>query len=258
MTRIFTFIVGLLCASALAAEPVTFVGAIGPYEIEMELDHDSLGNINGRYRYAGRDTWLGMIGEAFGQRALQISEYADGVETGVFYLETAEGGLSGYWVGGETTHPVVLKTDNVLAEVFPPEGQRDVSPGITGQYAVHSYWVNDWFAPGTIEIGFNGGDVNVVEFSDTEILVQFQFTVGPTYHLASFRGVAQKVDEGHYVHNEVLLGASGPCRLEFFFDETGLSISDVGNTYNCQFGARAHANFDLAKVGNVAEFEGFR
>lgn len=96
--------------------------------------------------------------------------------------------------------------------------------------------------------------MNIVELEPGTILVRFEFTVGPTYHSASFFGQARRTEEGVYVHDVVLPGADAPCRLVFRFDQTSLSIEDKGNGFSCQFGARAHANFDVLKVSDTAEF----
>lgn len=248
-----SMVLTLACVPMLAAEPVTLKGSIGPYVIEVELDHDSMHNIQGRYRYEGRETWLSLSGRPYGNQVLDLTESADGEETGQFLLQVEGNGLTGYWVGAERDFPVALKTQDAVHDIFPPEPASSVGAGITGQYSVYSYWVNDWFAP-NYEIGANGGSANVVELSEDEILVAFQFIVGPTYHFASFQGLAQRVGPGKYVHDRALSGGTETCRLEFSFDEAGLAISDVGNGFACQFGARAHANFDLTKVGDIAEF----
>lgn len=245
-------LIAALVASPVWADPVTLTGAIGPYAIEMELERE-VDDISGRYRYTGRDAWLELSGEGFDNDAMRLSEQANGVETGTFFLEFTDDGLAGFWAGGDSDYPVELTVAGDAAELryFPPE--RDLNSRLTGQYFVGGHWVNDWFAP-NYEIGFNGGTLNVVEVAQGQIYVAFDFVVGPTYHIASFRGLAKQTGEGVFIHNAVLDGGSEPCRLVFTFDVTTLSVTDEDNGFACQFGMRAHANFTLDKVSDLAEF----
>lgn len=254
MTRLSSLLAFIVAAPPALAEPVAFSGTIGPYSIEMELDRAADGSLNGRYRYAGQDQWLTLVGEAFGRDAIQLEESSDGVQTGTFFLNSVASGFGGFWAGETSDFAVALKPYAGQADTLMQEMPRiDVDAGITGRYDVGGYWVNDWFAP-NYEIGFNGGDVNVVALSNDQIFVQFEFIVGPTYHFASFKGIATRVQDQIFVHDEVLSGGTDPCRLEFSFDEGFLYITDMGNGFACQFGARAHANFDLPKVSDIAEF----
>jgi len=98
--------------------------------------------------------------------------------------------------------------------------------------------------------------VNVVELAPNIILVRFDFVVGPTYHFASFQGLASLVEGQVYVHDAILFDGGMPCRLVFRFTGTELSIEDTNSRFSCGFGARAHANFDLIKVSDTAEFDG--
>lgn len=244
-----------LCAPAAFAEQVVFEGAIGPYQIEAEL-MDTDDGVTGRYRYSGRDSWLDLTGEVFGQDAIKITETAAGETTGTFYLEVIGGSLEGFWAHNETDYPATLTpVHGALEDLLEPVPSEEVSEGLTGRYYVGGHWVNDWFAP-NYEIGFNGGDANVVRLTPDQILVRFEFVVGPTYHFAFFQGVAKRVQDNTFVHDAILEGGDRPCRLVFQFDETGLVIDDTGNGFACQFGARAHANFDLTKVSDTAEFDG--
>lgn len=244
-------------AVALCAQDVSFIGTIGPYEIEAQLSRATLADaqVTGRYRYAGRSVWLTLKGEVFDRDAMEIRESAEGVETGRFFLNVEADMLTGFWAAGEVHHPAELRAEaGEIADLLPARPEVPVNPGVTGRYSVGRHWVNALFAP-HYEIGFNGGAANVVEIDADRILVDFDFIVGPTYHLASFKGVARRIEAGVYAHNAVLPGGSAPCHLTFRFTAGGLSVSDHAQPFACQFGARAHANFDLTKVSDRAEFE---
>ncbi|AKS46063.1 hypothetical protein SAMN05444287_1167 [Octadecabacter temperatus] len=242
--------------AAAQADPVTFDGSIGPYDIEAELSRSDDGLV-GRYRYAGRDTWLDLTGDAFGQDVIQLSEQVDGEATGTFFLDVVNDQLEGYWVN---------ETDEYTAQLTPPQGalvslldpiaEPQVNSSVTGQYFVGSHWVNTMWAP-RYEVAFNGGDVNVVAVSPDLIYVRFEFIVGPTYHFAYFEGFARRANERTFIHDQVLEGGDEPCQLAFTFEDATLSIDDNNSGFACQFGMRAHANFDLNKVSDIAEFEDY-
>jgi len=245
-----------LCATEAFAEPVRMQGTIGPFDIVAELE--ALGGgadlVAGRYRYAGRAAWLTLQGEVFGRQAMEIVESADGQETGRFFLNVERDALRGYWAAGETHYPVVLPlAQGALAELLPKPNVPEISPGLVGKYFVGRHWVNDWFAP-NYEIGFNGGTVNVAEIDADTLLVHFDFIVGPTYHFATFRGIARRTGAQTFEHHAVLSGGSEPCHLTFRFEVGQLALSDNNGPWACQFGARAHANFTLEKISNTAEF----
>lgn len=252
-----TSLFACLMATGAAAAPLEFTGAIGPYAIELQLERTGYpigDHVEGRYRYKGKTSWITLNGESFASDALQLEESLSGKITGQFYLNHTDQSLRGYWVNESSDHEVQLSPVNGnIQDLFAPAPQPEVSDTLTGKYETGSYWVNGLFAP-NYEIGFNGGTVNVVELSTTQILVGFDFVVGPTYHLASFLGQAGLAADGSYVHDAVLEGGDEPCRLVFRFEAKSLSIEDNGNGFACQFGARAHANFELQKVSNTAEF----
>ncbi len=249
-------ILTILLTSTAAASPVEFTGAIGPYQIELELD-GSEDRLVGRYRYAGRDAWIELAGDAYGTDALQLEERVADSVTGQFYLENHDQRLEGYWVNETTDFEVQLTpVKGAIDELLKIAPLLDVSEAPTGQYEVSHHWVNSFFAP-NYEIGFNGGTVNVVAIEPgqpNQILVDFNFIVGPTYHSAWFRGFATLTEDGVYVHDEVLPYGETKCRLVFRFIGKQLSIDDEGNGHACQFGARAHANFTLTKISDTAEF----
>ena len=250
-----TLLLGSVCGvSVAAADPVAFNGVIGPYEVEALLETVNGSVVSGRYRYAGRDAWLSLSGAVFDRDALSMIETVDGVDTGEFFLEFASNGLTGFWVAGDTSHPVTLVAQNASMEAFLPIKEVEaVGPGVTGRYAVGSYWVNDWFAP-NYEIGFNGGEANVVQIDENRAFITFEFIVGPTYHIASFQQLVERTDESTFVFSDTLYGGDEACTLIFSFSDAALSISDENTSGTCGFGARAHANFDLEKVSDTAEF----
>lgn len=244
-----------LWAVAACADPVELRGAIGPYDIEAELQRID-GALVGRYRYAGRDAWIDLSGEAYGQDAIQLNESVGGEQTGAFFLGNEDGQLVGFWAGGGADFEAGLTpVRGDLLTLMEPEPPIDISNSITGQYAVGHYWVNDWFAP-NYEIGFTGGTANVLQIAPNQIFVNFQFVVGPTYHIAAFQGGAKQTADGVFVHASTLSGGDEPCRLVFSFDPNEMSIEDENTGYACQFGARAHANFNLMKISDMAEFDG--
>ncbi|HCP81136.1 MAG TPA: hypothetical protein DIT67_05950 [Octadecabacter sp.] len=243
-----------LWGAAIQANPVTFDGSIGPYDIEAELTRDGDGLV-GRYRYAGRDGWLELTGEVFGQDVITLSEHVDGETTGTFFFEVIDGQLDGYWVNDTTEFAAQLTPlQSSVVELLDPVTEPQVNSSVTGRYFTGGNWVNTMWAP-RYEVAFNGGDANVVSVSPDLIYVRFEFVVGPTYHFAFFQGFARRANERTYIHDAILEGSDEPCRLVFTFEDTGLSIEDNNIGYGCQFGARAHANFDLSKVSDIAEFE---
>lgn len=249
-----------LSAVQAVADPVVLSGSIGPYAIEVELSRAAQTDdtLSGRYRYAGKTAWLDLQGTAYDQDVVALTERADGKETGYFFLDVTGTALKGYWVSGETEYPVEITSEGKsVSALLSPDSPPDVSASLTGQYTTGGYWVNTWWAP-RYEVGFNGGAVNVAVVDDGNLLIHFDFVVGPTYHLATFRGTAQRVGPNEFEHNAVLEGSSDPCRLTFRFDQGALSVSDQNNGFACQFGARAHANFDLIKTSDTAEFEDYR
>ncbi|SMX31143.1 hypothetical protein [Octadecabacter ascidiaceicola] len=254
MRRVLLTAFTTLWGATAQADPVTFDGRIGPYDIEAELTRDADGLV-GRYRYAGRDTWLELAGEVFAQEVMTLSEQVDGETTGTFFLEVEGEQLEGYWVNETTEFAAQLSSSSAsVASLLDPVTVPQVNSSVTGQYFVGSHWVNTMWAP-NYEVAFNGGDVNVVRVSSDLIYVRFEFIVGPTYHFAFFEGFARQSDETTYIHDAVLEGSDEPCRLVFTFEEAALSIEDHDNGFACQFGMRAHANFDLIKVSDIAEFE---
>ena len=255
MKLFFIALISFLWVERVIADPVVFEGHIGPYDIEAELSREG-DSVVGRYRYAGRDSWLELSGETFLQDAIQLSEEVDGETTGAFYLAPVDEQFTGFWSDEVTSFEVELTrvAGGRLGELFAEPTVPEVGEVLTGRYSSERYWVNDLFAP-NYEIAFNGGDVNVLRISQDLILVRFDFIVGPTYHIASFQGLARQTSGGVFVHEEIISGAYEPCRLVFEFWDGGLAIDDYQNGNACQFGARAHANFDLIKVDDTAMFE---
>lgn len=255
MKRIILITLTTLWAGCASADLVRFDGAIGPYEIEAELQRQD-DAVTGRYRYTGRDAWLDLTGESFAQDALRLQENVGNDVTGTLYLNVGDGELVGFWAHEDTDFAAQLTpTTGDVAALFAPDLPIDVSDSLTGQYSTGGYWVNDWFAP-NYEIGFNGGTVNVLQLSPDQIFVGFEFIVGPTYHFAFFRGRATQAKDGIFVHDAVGPYGDDRCRLVFHFDPNGLTIEDENNGSACGFGARAHANFSLIKTNDTAEFDG--
>ncbi len=252
------FLVLLLAPTLVHSDPLSLHGTIGSYEIEMELVRDAESALSGRYRYAGKEAWLTLDGQAYGQDVVALTEQFEGQETGAFFLDVVSKELVGVWVTEERDLPVKLTaTSGDLLDVLEPVSRPEVNSAITGQYTTGGHWVNTMWAP-QYEVGFNGGTVNVAKIDAEGLLIHFDFIVGPTYHIASFRGVAQRTAAGVFEHKAVLEGSSEACHLTFRFSQSGLSVSDNNSGWTCQFGARAHANFDLEKTSDIAEFEEFR
>lgn len=228
-------------------------GSIGPYPIEIELSAkpNTEDRVVGRYRYEGKAQWLDLVGSAYSDRILELTETLDGVETGRFFLERVAGGWQGYWVDGKREFDVQIAglTDRLQA----PDPDPVLSDGVTGAYAVSYHFINGLWAP-AYEVAFNGGTVHVAEVDADTLRVQFEFIVGPTYHFASFDGLAKRSGPRTFEHNAVLPGGDSACHLTFTFGQGTLSVSDNQNTWPCQFGVRAHANFELQKVSDTPEF----
>ncbi|MGR3513879.1 MAG: hypothetical protein ACU0GG_14050 [Paracoccaceae bacterium] len=107
MRQLFSIFVMTLTGSAAAASPIGFTGSIGPYQIEVELDRSD-DQLEGRYRYVGREAWIGLSGQSYGQEVLQLEEQADGHITGQFHLEKNGDRLEGFWVDDANNFKVQL------------------------------------------------------------------------------------------------------------------------------------------------------
>jgi len=121
MIRLSILAVLLNAMSAFAA-PIELEGTIGPYEIEVELERAGDGNrLLGRYRYAGRDSWIDLTGEAFAQDAALLEEQVNGEVTGTFFLEPTGAGFGGFWVNETSDFTVNLapKTGSVADLLVP-------------------------------------------------------------------------------------------------------------------------------------------
>ena len=246
----------LLCTTPATAETIRLSGTIGTYAVEMELARDSAvpGAISGRYQYVGRDIWLTLPGMSFAAQALEMTESWRNDETGHFYLATQNGRLEGHWVNGTRDLPVTLYIkDGHLGQLEAPNALQPLTPSnIPGTYAVNWYWVNDWFAP-KYEIGFNGGQAVVAAITAATLQIGFDLINGPTYHVASFRGQAQRTGPKTFTHNAILDYADAPCHLDFTFVKGRLDITQHSPSFDCGFGARAHAEFALEKVSDTVD-----
>ena len=63
----------------------------------------------------------------------------------------------------------------------------------------------------------NGGTVDIIDIGYDQIFVDFEFVFGPTYHFASFRGLAQKIAPGVYEHKSRYNPEVEECHLTFTF-----------------------------------------
>ena len=253
--RIWTVILAMLTVCwgmAAIAEPVRLMGRIGTYDIEVELDY-VLGQdhtLAGRYRYAGKTDWLDLVGDLFGQQAAALTESWQGTETGRFFLETDAKGFVGVWVAGDKDLRVELEfVAGSLGDLVVPQDKPPVNETLFGTYSTSFYWLNEMWAP-NYEIGFNGGDVVVGEAPYGDLQIRFDFVVGPTYHIASFNGRAQQIGPQKYEHNQVMEYGEEPCHLIFDFSSGALQITQHSPSFHCGFGARAHAEFELAKISD--------
>ena len=242
----------MFCATSLAADPTLFRGTIDAYEIEVELEYRPEGEdtLQGRYRYDGKTDWLTLKGRMFDGQAVALTESWQDEETGAFFLETDADGLVGVWVAGTRDLKAQLNViRGSLSDLETPQPERSVTGDLEGTYSVAFYWVNGLFAP-NYEIGFNGGEVSVTRAGEAELNIWFDFLVGPTYHIASFNGVARQTGPTTYEHNAVLDYGTKPCHLIFSFTDRALSITQKSGSFDCGFGARAHAEFDLRKISD--------
>lgn len=246
-------------------------GTIGPYNIEMELWKGSGENpIEGRYRYAGKKSYLDLKGTFWAGQAFELKEYWKEKQTGEFmvditpYSQSNNGAeVSGYWNADTTIHEVKLTRIsgnwNELKPYLIPEIKANVSNSVEGTYAADEYWVNKYCGLCDLgyEITFNGGMVTVEEYDTDTLLIHFSFTSGPTQHSASMDKLkAARIGNGKY--RGIRHYAEEPCVLLFTFSGKEVKIEQNPVGRDCDFGARGYADFTCFKFSDrVQDFNSY-
>jgi hypothetical protein len=248
----------LFCSYNAAAFQLT--GKIGNYPIEMEIETVSweTGELDGKYRYTHKDSYLDIEGEIL-QDIVWIEESYKGEVTGTFYLELVENALEGKWVAGSTWFPVNLELSNrdKFNTKTLDDYSKDVNADISGGYAIEDYFLNDmWFRDDNpqMEIGFNGGGLVVEEMGADSLKFTVNVICGPTYHIAYASGMAYQSSENVY---DCLLEAydGDTCYITL---EKSLKSFHVKASYGfaCGFGARAYLDHTFIKITDRYKFDG--
>lgn len=248
------FICFFLSSIGFGQNSLKLDGKIGKYSIEMEINERDWksGDISGKYRYAGKKSYLRLEGFTV-NGDLVLEEYYDTTYTGVFYLSEENDKLIGKWIDakGVKWYDVSLaigKGDrSLLRRKSLSDYQAETNNTISGSYGTDYYFINDmWFEEDkpNLELGFNGGFAVLDLISDDSLRVNANLICGPTYHFAYMSGIAVKQPDGKFKYaNEdgcVIIVTVGEKEVELV----------ANSSMDCGFGARAHMDHTLIKVSD--------
>lgn len=236
-------------------------GKIGEYPIEMEVEDVNweTGEINGKYRYASKTSYLQLKGGIM-QNVIWLEEsYKDKV-TGTFYLALEGGKIAGKWISGVKWYEVVLDAPEATVAKMRTKNLSDyaqeVSKDVSGGYATETYFLNDmWFQEDNpqMEIGFNGGALVLEEMGNDSLRFSVNTVCGPTYHIAEATGIAHRI--GHNAFGCLYsVYESDTCFVHIELLEKSAHVWAEGN-FACGFGARAYLDHTFTKITNRFDFE---
>ena len=235
-------------------------GNIGKYAIEMQItDSDyETGLFKGKYKYAGKESYLSLKGEIF-QSVIYMEEFYNDKTTGEFFLEWNDGKLAGKWIGNNKSFDVNLSivqgNEKLLESKSLSEYSQGTSTALTGGYGTENYFLNDmWFSEESpqMEVGFNGGYALIEEINEDSVRFQFELIVGPTYHFATGSGIAIRKGD-HYEYRMVVENEKEDCVIQLTFGERSTHLY-ANQSFICGFGARAYLDHDLVKITDRYEF----
>lgn len=257
---IFLTLIGI--HQSLLANDVIATGKIGAYSIEMTViavDWET-GEVEGKYRYANKTSYLTLKGQLYGS-CIFLQEYYYEKETGQFYLDYEDAALRGKWISDNKALEVMIDwTDELSKKLMYKENEEhssDINNTITGTYQTGDYFLNDMWLTGeypSMEIGFNGGTALIEEIHPDSIHFKVMVVCGPTYHLAFADGKAVKTaDKTYYCLYNAYEGDT--CEIFLNFTPKATSIyAKSNNSFSCEFGARAYLEHDFEKTDNQVDF----
>jgi hypothetical protein len=228
-----------------------YLGQIGNLKIEMLIVKNDFqtGEFQGKYRYNGKEAYLNLSGTYYSP-CLHIEEsYKDKV-TGDFYLELVGDSLIGYWKNDKKVLDVKLayKSGNqqLLSRKLPEDYANQVSSSIEGTYESHLYFINDYWSPQQIEIGYNGAKATIKIIDEESIDINFEAICGPTYHFATGGGIAVK-EGGEYIYRN-----EDGCEIKVTFTEKTVKMI-ANSSMDCGFGARAFLDHEFLKISDKVQ-----
>jgi hypothetical protein len=95
----------------------------------------------------------------------------------------------------------------------------------------------------SVEIGYNGGYVDIFSISEDSLTFIAEMVCGPTYHIAYAEGTAYKVGTNYVYKYE------DECEITISFSEKKLKII-ANKSFECGFGARAYMDHELYKAND--------
>jgi len=245
---IILFILSLFNSYAQKENPLMYLGKIGNLKIEMSIVKNDFqtGKFQGKYRYSGKEAYLTLSGTYYSP-CLHIEEsYKDKV-TGDFYLELVGDSLIGFWKNDKKVLDVKLayKSGNqqLLSRKLPKDYANQVSSSIEGTYESHLFFINDYWSPQQVEIGYNGAKATIKIIDEESIDINFEAICGPTYHFATGGGIAVKEGDEYIYRNE------DGCEIKVRFTEKTVKMI-ANNSMDCGFGARAFLDHEFLKISD--------
>lgn len=260
-TFLSLFIVTLI-AQSLSANEVVFNGKIGLYPIEITVNNVNweTGEVEGKYRYANKTSYLLLKGQLYGT-CIFLQEFYHEKETGQFFLDYEEDALRGKWISNNKALDVELDWTDALSNKLKykqiEDFKKETNSNITGTYRTENYFLNDmWLTEENpvMEIGFNGGNALIEEINADSIRFLVEVICGPTYHIAWAEGKAVKrANNSYYCLYNAYEGDS--CEIFFTFSPKATTIyAKSNNSFSCEFGARAYLEHDFDKVDDNVDF----
>lgn len=266
MTKLFLVLIAFALTTQIGfANDAVINGKIGTYPVEMtvsKVDWES-GEVEGRYRYANKTSYLTLNGQLYGS-CIYLEEFYHEKKSGEFYLDVEEGALIGKWIANNKVMDVTLEwtTDlsNKLKYKRLEDFRKETNKNITGTYRNEVYFLNDmWLTEENpvMEIGYNGGAALIEEINADTIHFLVTAVCGPTYHLAYANGYAVKTKPNEYY---CLYNANEGDSCEIFINMGSQSTfisAKSNNSFTCEFGMRAYLEHEFIKVDDNVDFESF-
>ncbi len=254
----FIVIIALGVSTMSLAENLHLSGNVGGYEIEMIIESSDYetGEFAGKYKYLSQKNYLTIVGQNYGS-VIYIEEYYGEKQTGTFILDVDQDGLSGWWTNGKKAFEVELFVgegdDNLLTRKSDEELAAECNSDITGTYEINNYYIHDYWVTEenpNYELGYHGGTASFELLEDGTLKFEINLVCGPTYHIASAQGIAEKQD-GEYVFKEILWEDDEACEINFTFGDKSVYATSM-SSFACGFGARAYMDHELVKVNDEA------
>lgn len=248
---IILFVLSFFNTFAQKENPLMYLGKIGKLKIEMSImKHDfQTGKFQGKYRYNGKEAYLNLSGTYYSP-CLHIEESYQDKITGDFYLEIVGDSLIGYWKKNKKVMDVKLGYKSgdkqLLSRKLPEDYANEVSSAIQGTYENHLYFINDYWLPEELEIGYNGAKATIKIIDEESIEINFEAICGPTYHFATGSGIAVKEGDEYIYRNE------DGCEIKVIFTDKAVKLV-ANNSMDCGFGARAFLDHEFLKISDEVE-----